>query len=52
MKQAFFKNLLRIIWLIRKEGSVSKSCDTLSDSYSVSSEDLETFLPRIIRPRR
>jgi len=32
--------------------SVSTSCDTLSDSYSISSDDLDNFLPRIIRPRR
>jgi len=37
---------------LRKENAVSTSCDTLSDSYSISSDDLDNFLPRIIRPRR
>jgi len=35
---------------IRRESMVST--DTLSDSYSISSDDLENFVPRIIRPRR
>jgi len=37
---------------LRRESVVSTSCDTLSDSYSISSDDLDNFLPRIIRPRR
>jgi len=32
--------------------SMCTSCDTLSDSYSLSSDDFDNFLPRIIRPRR
>ena len=30
----------------------TKSFDTLSDTFSVSSDESENFVPRIIRPRR
>jgi len=36
---------------LRKE-NVSKSFDNLSDTFSVSSDESDNFIPRIIRPRR
>jgi hypothetical protein len=38
---------------LRREALVgSKSFDNLSDTFSVSSDDSENFIPRILRPRR
>jgi len=37
---------------LRREGTLATPRDTLSDSYSVSSDDLDNFVPRIIKPRR
>jgi len=36
---------------LRKE-NVSKSFDNLSDTFSISSDESDSFIPRIIRPRR
>jgi len=37
---------------LRRDHPVSKSFDNLSDTFSVSSDESENFIPRIIRPRR
>lgn len=37
---------------LKRDNVVSKSFDNLSDTFSVSSDESENFIPRIIRPRR
>merc|ERR1719285_127943 len=38
--------------IARRDHPISKSFDNLSDTFSVSSDESENFIPRIIRPRR
>merc|ERR1719278_536772 len=38
--------------IARRDHPISKTFDNLSDTFSVSSDESENFIPRIIRPRR